>query len=35
MPALVRGGIDNGVEAHAIHTIMLIALAGLAIAFAD
>jgi ATP-binding cassette, subfamily B, bacterial len=35
MPALVRGGIDNGVEAHAVHAIMLIALAGLAIAFAD
>jgi ATP-binding cassette, subfamily B, bacterial len=35
MPALVRGGIDNGVQAHAIHVVLLIALAGLAIAFAD
>ncbi|MGD0556979.1 MAG: ABC transporter ATP-binding protein [Streptosporangiaceae bacterium] len=35
MPALVRGGIDSGVELHDTRTIMLIALAGLAIAAAD
>ena len=35
MPALVRGGIDSGVERHDTHIIVLIALAGLAIAAAD
>jgi len=35
MPALVRGGIDSGVERHDTHIIVLIALAGLAITAAD
>jgi ATP-binding cassette subfamily B protein len=35
LPALVRGGIDSGVEAKAFGTVALIALAGLAIVFGD
>jgi ATP-binding cassette subfamily B protein len=35
MPLLVRGGIDNGVLARTVHTIILIALAALAIVLAD
>jgi len=35
MPLLIRGGIDNGVLAKAFHTIVLIALAALAIVLAD
>jgi ATP-binding cassette, subfamily B, bacterial len=35
MPLLVRGGIDNGVLAHAYHAIVVIALAALAIVGAD
>jgi ATP-binding cassette subfamily B protein len=35
LPALVRGGIDSGVETKAISTVLLIALAGLGIVFAD
>jgi ATP-binding cassette subfamily B protein len=35
MPLLVRGGIDNGVLAGAMHSIILIALAALAIVVAD
>jgi ATP-binding cassette subfamily B protein len=35
MPLLVRNGIDNGVLAHAMHAIILIALAALAIVVAD
>jgi ATP-binding cassette subfamily B protein len=35
MPLLVRGGIDNGVLAHAFHAIIVIALAALAIVAAD
>jgi ATP-binding cassette, subfamily B, bacterial len=35
LPALVRGGIDNGVQAQAFGTVALIALAGLAIVAAD
>ena len=35
LPALVRGGIDSGVEAQAFGTVALLALAGLAIVFGD
>jgi ATP-binding cassette subfamily B protein len=35
MPLLVRGGIDNGVLAGAFHSIILVALAALAIVLAD
>ena len=35
LPALVRGGIDSGVQAKAFHVIVLLALAGLAIVFGD
>jgi len=35
LPALVRGGIDSGVEAQAFSTVALLALAGLAIVFGD
>jgi ATP-binding cassette, subfamily B, bacterial len=35
LPALVRGGIDNGVEAKAFGTVAVIALIGLAIVFGD
>jgi ATP-binding cassette subfamily B protein len=35
LPALVRGGIDNGVQAKAFHAIVLVSLAGLAIVLAD
>ena len=35
MPLLVRNGIDNGVLAHAMHAIVVIALAALAIVLAD
>jgi ATP-binding cassette, subfamily B, bacterial len=35
MPLLVRNGIDNGVLAKAMHAIVVIALAALAIVFAD
>ncbi|MGE5289328.1 MAG: ABC transporter ATP-binding protein [Micromonosporaceae bacterium] len=35
LPALVRGGIDNGVQAKAFHAIVLVSVAGLAIVLAD
>jgi ATP-binding cassette, subfamily B, bacterial len=35
LPALVRGGIDNGVQAHMFHIVVLLTLAGLGIVFAD
>jgi ATP-binding cassette, subfamily B, bacterial len=35
LPALVRGGIDSGVEARAFGTVALLALAGLAVVFGD
>jgi ATP-binding cassette subfamily B protein len=35
LPALVRGGIDSGVQAKAFHVVLLLALAGLAIVFGD
>jgi ATP-binding cassette, subfamily B, bacterial len=35
LPALVRGGIDNGVQAKLFHVVVLMAMIGLAIAFAD
>ena len=35
LPALVRNGIDNGVQAHALHAIVMVSLAGLAIVLAD
>jgi len=35
LPALVRGGIDQGVQAQAFHVVVLMALAGLAIVFGD
>jgi ATP-binding cassette subfamily B protein len=35
LPALVRGGIDSGVQAGAFHVVVLMALAGLAIVFGD
>jgi ATP-binding cassette, subfamily B, bacterial len=35
LPALVRGGIDNGILTKALHAIVLVSLAGLAIVLAD
>jgi ATP-binding cassette subfamily B protein len=35
LPALVRGGIDNGVETKAFHAIAIVSIAGLAIVIAD
>jgi ATP-binding cassette subfamily B protein len=35
LPALVRGGIDSGVQAGAFHVVLLMALAGLAIVIGD
>jgi ATP-binding cassette, subfamily B, bacterial len=35
LPALVRGGIDNGVQAKMFHEVVLLAMIGLAIVFAD
>ena len=35
LPALVRGGIDQGVQAQAFHVVVLMSLIGLAIVFAD
>jgi ATP-binding cassette, subfamily B, bacterial len=35
LPALVRGGIDQGVQAGAFHVVVLMALAGAAIVFGD
>ncbi|MCW2934887.1 MAG: transporter related, partial [Actinomycetia bacterium] len=35
LPALVRGGIDNGVQGHMFHIVLLLTLAGLGIVFAD
>jgi len=35
LPALVRGGIDSGVEAKAFHWVVLMSMLGLAIVFAD
>ena len=35
LPALVRGGIDNGVQAKLFHVVVLMAMIGLAIVFAD
>ncbi|HEY1665776.1 MAG TPA: ABC transporter ATP-binding protein [Trebonia sp.] len=35
LPALVRGGIDSGVQAKAFHVVVLLALIGLAIVFGD
>jgi len=35
LPALVRGGIDQGVQAQAFHVVALMGLAGLAIVFGD
>jgi ATP-binding cassette subfamily B protein len=35
LPALVRGGINNGVEARMFHVVVLLTLAGLGIVFAD
>ena len=35
LPALVRGGIDSGVQAKAFHVVLALALAGLAVVFAD
>ena len=35
LPALVRGGIDNGVETKVFHTIVIVSLIGLAIVLAD
>jgi ATP-binding cassette subfamily B protein len=35
LPALVRGGIDSGVQTKAFHFVILMALAGLAIVFGD
>jgi ATP-binding cassette, subfamily B, bacterial len=35
LPALVRGGIDQGVQAKAFHVVVLMAVIGLAIVFAD
>ena len=35
MPALVRGGVDNGVLSRAFHPIIVVSLVGLAIVFAD
>jgi ATP-binding cassette subfamily B protein len=35
LPALVRGGIDNGVQAKAFHFVLLMALIGLAVVLGD
>jgi len=35
LPALVRGGIDNGIQAKAFHFVVLVSLIGLAIVFGD
>jgi ATP-binding cassette subfamily B protein len=35
LPALVRGGIDNGVQAKAFHAVVLVSVIGLAIVLAD
>jgi ATP-binding cassette, subfamily B, bacterial len=35
LPALVRGGIDSGVQAKAFHVVVLLSAIGLAIVFAD
>jgi ATP-binding cassette subfamily B protein len=35
LPALVRGGIDNGVQAKAFHFVLLMSLIGLAVVFGD
>ena len=35
LPALVRGGIDNGVETKVFHAIVVVSVAGLAIVLAD
>ena len=35
LPALIRGGIDNGVQAKAFHAIVFVSLVGLAIVLAD
>jgi ATP-binding cassette, subfamily B, bacterial len=35
LPALVRGGIDSGVQAKAFHVVVLLSLIGLAIVFGD
>ena len=35
LPALVRGGIDNGVQTKVFHTIVIVSLIGLAIVLAD
>jgi ATP-binding cassette, subfamily B, bacterial len=35
LPALVRGGIDNGVQAKLFHVVILVSMIGLAIVFAD
>jgi ATP-binding cassette subfamily B protein len=35
LPALVRGGIDSGVQAKAFHYVVLVSMIGLAIVFAD
>jgi ATP-binding cassette, subfamily B, bacterial len=35
MPALIRGGIDNGVQARALHTIIAVSVVALAIVGAD
>jgi ATP-binding cassette, subfamily B, bacterial len=35
LPALVRNGIDNGVQARMFHTVVLVSMIGLAIVFAD
>ncbi len=35
LPALVRGGIDNGVQAKVFHAIVVVSIAGLAIVLAD
>jgi ATP-binding cassette, subfamily B, bacterial len=35
LPALVRNGIDNGIQAHAFHAVVMVSLAGLAIVLAD
>jgi ATP-binding cassette subfamily B protein len=35
LPALVRGGIDNGVQAKMFHAVVVVSIAGLAIVLAD
>ncbi|HEY6494569.1 MAG TPA: ABC transporter ATP-binding protein [Trebonia sp.] len=35
LPALVRGGIDSGVQARMFHVVVLVSMIGLAIVFAD